>query len=101
MLPEAPGSRNLLDARCQGYDCLLTLRGMDPVGVLTLADQLMAMIGTGMAEAGDLVWATKQHLPRMVVPRAVSGLGDPHHQRLLDLPATFLLGQQEEPACPA
>ena len=54
-----------------------------------------------MAEAGDLIWAARQHLPRMVIPRTMSGPGDPHDQRLLDLPATLLLGQQVEPACPA
>ena len=48
MLPEAPVSWNVRYTSRQGYDCQLTLRGVDAAEVLKLADQLMAK----MTEAG-------------------------------------------------
>ena len=48
MLPEAPVSWNVRYTSSQGYDCQLTLRGVDPAEVLKMADQLMGR----MTEAG-------------------------------------------------
>ena len=45
MLPEAPVSWNVLYTSSQGYDCQLTLRGIDAAEVLKLADQLMGKMG--------------------------------------------------------
>ena len=45
MLPEAPVSWNVRYTSSQGYDCQLTLRGIDAAEVLKLADQLMARMG--------------------------------------------------------
>ena len=45
MLPEAPVSWNVRYTSSQGYDCQLTLRGVDPAEVLKMADQLMARMG--------------------------------------------------------
>ena len=45
MLPEAPVSWNVRYTSSQGYDCQLTLRGIDAAEVLKLADQLMAKMG--------------------------------------------------------
>ena len=50
MLPEAPVSWNVRYTSSQGYDCQLTLRGVDASEVLRLADQLMAkMKGAGVS----------------------------------------------------
>ena len=52
MLPEAPVSWNVRYTSSQGFDCQLTLRGIDAAEVLTLADQLMGkMTGAGVESA--------------------------------------------------
>ena len=72
MLPEAPVSWNVRHTSSQeGYDCQLTLRGVDPAEALHLADQLMGKMteagvgnghgspngdGNGPAKANGLVW---------------------------------------------
>ena len=43
--PEAPVSWNVRYTSSQGYDCQLTLRGIDPAEVLKLAEQLMGKMG--------------------------------------------------------
>ena len=52
MLPEAPVSWNVRYTSSQGYDCQLTLRGVDPAEVLKLADQLMAKMGEAGVQNG-------------------------------------------------
>ena len=49
MLPEAPVSWNVRCTSRQGFDCQLTLRGVDAAEVLTLADQpaKMGEVGVG------------------------------------------------------
>ena len=52
MLPEAPVSWNVRYTSSQGYDCQLTLRGVDAAEVLTLADQLMAKMVEAVVGSG-------------------------------------------------
>ena len=52
MLPEAPVSWNVRYTSSQGYDCQLTLRGVDAAEVLTLADQLMGKMGEARVANG-------------------------------------------------
>ena len=58
MLPEAPVSWNVRYTSSQGYDCQLTLRGVDPVEVLKMADQMMgkmveARVNNGQAPKNE------------------------------------------------
>ena len=78
MLPEAPGSRNLLDTRGQHGDCQFTIRGMDLTEVLKLPDQLMATMGEAggaMGMAGRVGMGSQPR--RLLVRLGVEPTGAP------------------------